>query len=121
VTLSNETRGTVVAAHVAAAASLWGRFMGLMGRTSLPADEGLWLPGVGSIHMMFMRFPIDCVFVGAESDDGTREVLAARRSLPPWRGIVWTVRGAKGVVELAAGALDRSGTVVGDRVRLADA
>jgi uncharacterized membrane protein (UPF0127 family) len=120
-TFTNQTRGSVVASRVLAAASWWGRFRGLMGRASLPADEGLWLPGVGSIHMMFMRFPIDCAFLGAEGADGAREVVAVRHSLPAWRGIVWTARGAKGVVELPAGALERSGTLVGDRVRLVPA
>ena len=38
----NVTRGTVLAADVEAADSLWAKFMGLMGRRSL--DEGAGLP-----------------------------------------------------------------------------
>ncbi len=88
-----------------------------MGRPSLAAGAGLWLPGGNGIHMMFMRFPIDCVFVGRPSpDDEAREVVAIRRALPPWRGIVWYVRGAHGTLELPIGTIDRTGTTVGDRI-----
>ena len=115
--LRNLTRGTEVASRVATAEGIWGRFRGLMLRPDLPADEGLWLPGTSSIHMMFMRFPIDCAFLGRPAADGSREVLALRRSLPAWWGVAWAGK-ADGVAELAAGALERSATQVGDRLRL---
>jgi hypothetical protein len=116
--LRNLTRDTVVADRVATAASLWARFRGLMGRSSLPAEEGLWLPGTNGIHMLFMRFSIDCAFLGKPDSDGAMTVLSVRRALRPWTGIVWFVRGAFGVVELAAGSLERTQTNVGDRLML---
>ena len=113
----NVTRGTVVAAAVETADGLWGKFMGLMGRPSLPAGAALWLPDSNGIHMMFMRFPIDAVFVGrGEGDDGARRVLSVHPALPAWRGLVPLVRGAHGVLELPVGAIAASGTQVGDRV-----
>ncbi len=113
------THDAVLADRLESADSLWARFRGLMGRPSLAAGAGLWLPGGNGIHMMFMRFPIDCVFVGPPTDpDGSREVLAIRRALPPWRGVVWYVRGAKGTLELPVGTLDRTGTGIGDRIVL---
>jgi uncharacterized membrane protein (UPF0127 family) len=60
----NVTRGTVLASDVEAGSSLWAKFMGLMGRPSLAPGAGLWLPDSNGIHMMFMRFPIDAVFLG---------------------------------------------------------
>jgi uncharacterized membrane protein (UPF0127 family) len=118
----NLTRGRRVADALEAADSLRARFMGLMGRSGLPDGTGLWLPGGNGIHMMFMRFPIDCAFLGRPSpSDGSREVVAVRRALPPWRGIVWYVRGAHGTLELPVGTLDRTATVVGDRILLAEA
>jgi len=115
----NETRGTNLAENVETASSLWARFMGLMGRRSLPAGNALWLTGTNGIHMFFMRFPIDAVFLGKPGPDGARTVLAARRGLRPWTGLVPLVRGAAGVLELPVGAIDASGTVAGDAIRLA--
>lgn len=82
------------------------RFLGLMGRPSLPEGEGLYLPA-SSIHMMFMRFPIDALFVTGAGVDGVRGVVGMRAHLPPWRGVVIPVRGAEGVIELPAGTLGR--------------
>jgi uncharacterized protein len=110
----NVERGTVLAEQLDSADSLWAKFRGLMGRASLADGAGLWLAGSNGIHMMFMRFAIDAVFVGKPEADGSREVLATRRALPPWRGVVWLVRGANGTLELPVGTIDRSGTVVGD-------
>jgi uncharacterized membrane protein (UPF0127 family) len=87
-----------------------------MGHAALASGDGLWLPDSNGIHMMFMRFPIDAVFVGRPDLDGSRQVVALRRALRPWTGIVWYVRGAHGVVELPVGAIDASGTEVGDRL-----
>nr|MBA2701096.1 DUF192 domain-containing protein [Chloroflexota bacterium] len=119
------------------AASLWAKFMGLMGRPSLAPDAGLWLPESNGIHMMFMRFPIDAVFLGkpvAEVADPTdpedsggptsegippgRPVVAIRRSLRAWVGVVPLVRGAHGVLELPVGTIKASGTEVGDLIRI---
>ncbi len=91
------------------------RFMGLMGRASLADGEGLYLP-TSSIHMFFMRFPIDALFVAAPGADGARRVVGMREHLPPWRGIVLPVRGAQGVIELPAGTLRAHGVRVGDEV-----
>jgi len=100
------------------ASSFFARFMGLMGRRTLADGEGLFLPGTNSIHMLFMRFPIDCVFVGAPRADGAREVVGIRERLAPWRGVVWWVRGARGAIEVPAGSLAASGLRRGDYVRL---
>ena len=116
----NLTRSTILAADLEVAAGLWGKFMGLMGRGSLAPGAGLWLPGSNGIHMMFMRFPIDAVFVGAPTADGSRSVLSVHRSLPTWRGLVPLVRGAKGVLELPAGTIDATSTAVGDSLLIED-
>ncbi len=114
----NETRGTVLAQEIEIATSLWGKFMGLMGRRSLASGSALWLPNENGIHTFFMRFPIDAVFVGRAAPDGSRPVLSTHRGLRPWTGIVPLVRGAAGVLELPIGSIDASGTVPGDTVRV---
>jgi uncharacterized membrane protein (UPF0127 family) len=116
----NVGRGTVLATRMEAAGGLWERFMGLMGRASLDADAGLWLPGTNGIHMMFMRFPIDAIFLGRPiaGEGGAQAVLSVHPGLRAWTGLVPLVRGAYGVLELPVGTIERTGTVVGDRVLL---
>lgn len=110
--------GRIIAGRVRHAASFRARLFGLIGRSSLDPDEGLYIPGANGIHMLFMRFPIDCLFVSLPDPDGVRHVVAIRSRVRPWLGVVWYVRGAKGVVELAAGTLERAGVRAGDGVRL---
>ncbi len=92
--------------------------MGLMGRPSLPAGDGLWLPGGNGIHMMFMRFPIDAVFLSKADAAGVRVVKSVHRRLRAWIGVVWLVRGADGVIELPVGTIDATRTAVGDRIEV---
>ena len=89
-----------------------------MGRSDLAAGDGLFLTGTNGIHMFFMRFPIDAVFVGKAGPDGLRPVLSVHRGVRPWIGLVPLVRGADGVLELPVGAIDASATVPGDTLRL---
>jgi uncharacterized membrane protein (UPF0127 family) len=116
----NLSRGTVLASDFETADGLWAKFLGLMGRPTLADGACLWLPESNGIHMMFMRFPIDAVFVGRpDGDDGARPVLSLHQHLPAWRGLVPLVRGAHGVLELPAGTIAATGTLVGDRLLLA--
>ena len=103
--------GTVVCERCAVAGDPWHRFVGLQGRASLPPGSGMLFTGTGSIHMFFMRFPIDAVFCDREL-----RVLHVERGLRPWRTA--GTRGAKVVVELAAGAA--AGIEPGDRLTLDD-
>ena len=82
---------------------------GLLGRSSLDADEGLLLRPASSIHTAFMRFPIDAVFL-----DRDLVVVGVARELPPWRAAAR--RGARAVLELTAGAAAHVNQ--GDRLRL---
>ena len=107
--------GRIVCHDLGFATSLPQRMRGLIGQAAMDPDEGLFIP-TASIHMMFMRFAIDALFVGPPDETGSRQVVSMREDLPPWRGVVWPVRGAQGVVELPAGALRRHGVAVGDVV-----
>ena len=76
--------------------------------------EGLWIRPSNSIHMFFMRFAIDVVFL-------SRDMRAVRvtADLKPWKmaGPVW---GAWSVLELPVGTLARTGCVVGDTIAISD-
>ena len=116
----NLDRASILADPMETAGSFWGKFMGLMGRPSLPAGEGLWLPGGNGIHMMFMRFPIDAVFVTKADADGVRNVRSVHRNVKAWTGLIPLITGAHGVLELPVGTIDGSATQVGDRVEIVE-
>ena len=114
----NLTRATQLAGRVELADSFGSRFRGLMGRPSLSPGGGLWLTGTSNIHMFFMRFPIDAVFLDRPGADGSRRVVAVHANLRPWTGIVWYARGADGCLELPPGIAEATGTRSGDVVML---
>ena len=87
-----------------------GRGIGLMFRRSLPAGRGMLIDPCNGIHMLFMRFAIDAVFL-----DRRGRVVRAISELRPWRATRFHL-GAVQVVELPAGSLARSGTREGDEL-----
>ena len=110
VRVDNLTRGTLVADRCRVAASLRDRTVGLLATPSLAAGEGLLIERTQSIHMFFMRYPIDVIFLDRDARV-TRTVAALR----PWR-VVWWARGARDCLELPVGALAASGTLAGDQL-----
>ena len=103
--------GAVVCERCVVADNPWTRLKGLLGRRGLPSGEGLLIKPTGSIHMFFMRFPIDAVFLDREL-----RVIAVVADLHPWR--MAARRGAKSVLELSAGEAARRGLQSGDVLRL---
>jgi uncharacterized protein len=101
--------GGVVCANCVVADSAWLRMKGLLGRSSLDEDEGILLGPASSVHMYFMRFSIDAVFL-----DRDLRVLRVAAGLRPWR--MAGKRGAKKVLELPAGRCERVGVREGDRL-----
>jgi len=109
----NLTRGSGVAVRVRRADRAWSRLVGLLGRRSLAGDEGLLLTPCTSIHTFFMLFPIDILYLDRE-----HVVVKAVRALRPFR-LSACLRGGRSTLELPAGAIEASGTQVGDRLALA--
>jgi uncharacterized protein len=83
---------------------------GLMGRKSLPQGRGILLCPCNSIHMFFMWFPIDALFL----DRHWRIVRVCSR-IQPWQfsPIVWNSRA---VIELPAGLSEKAAVKVGEQV-----
>ncbi len=90
-----------------------GRGIGLMFRSALPAGRGMLIDPCNGIHMLFMRFAIDALFL-----DRHDRVKRVYRRVAPWYGVVWLVWGAKKVVELPAGSLDGLALNVGEQLEL---
>lgn len=106
--------GDLVAGHVDVADGVFSRFAGLMFRATLPEGHGLALRPCNSIHMFFMRFPLDVLFV-----DGDGRVLRVLDSIRPWRASTM-VRGARTAIELPAGTALRTGVAPGTVVRMTE-
>ena len=87
------------------------RNKGLLGRDSLNLWAALVISPCWSIHTMFMRFPIDVIFV-----DRDGRAVRIVRDLQPWRMAV--ARRAHAVIELPAGSLRTRDVRVGDELYL---
>ena len=87
--------------------SALGRMRGLLGREGLEPGAGMIIDRAGSVHMFFMRFPIDVVFL-----DRNRKVVRIVSGLRPWR--VAGARKAVAALELPVGAAGEAGLEEGD-------
>jgi uncharacterized membrane protein (UPF0127 family) len=85
------------------------RLRGIMGWKTMRRGEGMLIRPTFSIHTMFVRFPIDAVFLDKEMT-----VVSIVHDLKPWRFA--GARKAKSVLELAAGECRRLGLERGDRL-----
>lgn len=92
------TKDNTVATEIEVADTTWKRFMGLMGRPEQPPGSGLLLDPCGSIHMFFMKFALDVIFLSRDD-----HVVKVVRGIQPWR--IAGARGAHKAVEMAAGEL----------------
>jgi uncharacterized protein len=107
----NLNTGAVVADNVAVADTRTTRAVGLLGRSGLNPGEGLWIVPSRGVHTFWMRFAIDVLAI---DDEGV--VVDRVTALKPWR-LRLPRRGTAGVLELAAGALDATGTEMGHRIQ----
>ena len=112
----NLTRGTVLCERLEDAGGLGGQSRGLLGRDGLEPGTGMLFENgrftpMMWMHMFFMRFAIDIVFLGRGG-----KVVKVNRNLKPWR-LSSMVFGARVALELPAGAAEASGTEAGDQIR----
>ena len=113
----NQTRDTILCDRLEVAESMAAQSKGLLGRVGLEPGSGMLFENAAYLpfmwmHMFFMRFAIDIVFL-----DKSNRVMRINHSLKPWR-VSSMVFGARKALELEAGASVRSGTVVGDQLIL---
>ena len=104
--------GTALAGHLRVADTHWTRFWGLQFTRSLPEGDGLWIKPCRQVHMFWMRYPIDVVFLDDEA-----QVVALAPQLRPWR-ISPLVKPATSVIELPAGSIARTGLAIGARLEI---
>lgn len=105
--------GSLVASRVTVADHFLPRLLGLMGRSSIDPEEGLWLVPCNSVHMFFMRTPLDIAYL-----DRQLRVVRSVPEMREWRVKVLPVRHAHSALELAPGTLRRHGISDGDELRI---
>lgn len=108
----NRTRSTYLATDLVIARTHWSRFRGLMATSaaSFPKGRGLWIHPSHGIHTFAMLFPIDALYL-----DRDRIVIHIEEALKPWRLAAVKIHAAS-VLELPAGTVRETGTVLGDQV-----
>jgi len=93
----NKTNGILVSSAAARADTFMTRLFGLIPKKSIGPEEALWLEPCTMIHMCFMSFPIDAVFL-----DRNMRVVRVLENFRPWRFSPY-VGSAAGVLERPAG------------------
>jgi len=106
----NKTKDTIIVENAIMADTFWRRLIGLMGKAKLEDKCGIILTPCNSVHTMFMRFPIDVIFLSHKL-----EVLLIKQKLRPW-AISPIIADAKYVLEINAGKALESRTEVGDTI-----
>lgn len=93
------------------------QMLGLMFRARIPADYAMIFvmkkPASVGIHMLFMRFPIDVIFLTEE------KIIVAMAHLKPWTGHK-AMKNIKYIIETNPGAIERYGLSIGGQMGFED-
>lgn len=105
--------GTVVSANIEYADTLIKQIVGLMFRTSF---EGALVFDLGrerfeGIHMLFVRFPIDVIFL-----DSNKKIIDVKTSLKPWIGSALPHSRFRYAIKMPAGAVERMALKTGEQL-----
>jgi len=110
----NPSRHTLISAKANFADTLLTRLVGLLGRERLAVGEALIITECRSIHMFFMRFPIDVIFA-----DRNRKVVGLVKNIRPFGMSPYFFR-AHYAIEGEVGMIERSKIFVGDQLEFAE-
>jgi hypothetical protein len=107
----NLTRGRIIGDAVRVAERFFPRMRGLLRTDGLAEGEGLWIHPCSSIHSIGMRFEFDALFLGPGGKVVGQYERFRRNRISR---VFWS---ARGVLELPAGTIERTGTEVGDEIQ----
>ncbi len=111
-TIRNLTRNTLLADKTEIANTMIKRMKGLLGRRGLKSNEALVIVPCQSVHMVFMKFAIDVVFV-----DHAGAVVGVCANLRPFQFSPLFTH-AHQAIEVPSGAIARSQTRIGDSIQI---
>ncbi len=106
----NQTQNRVLAEHAVLADSILSRLAGLLGHDSLLPGEGMIITQCRSIHMFFMKFSIDVIFI-----DRNKSVVGLVRRIKPFRMSPYFWRSVA-AIELPEGTIESTYTKLGDQI-----
>ncbi|MBY0507966.1 MAG: DUF192 domain-containing protein [Bryobacteraceae bacterium] len=109
ITVKNLTKSTYLADRAGVANTPETRNRGLLKHMSLEKGDGLWISPTQAVHMFFMKFALDLVYLDRE-----KRVVKVRENVKPWR--ISAALRAKSVLELPVGTIAESRTSPGDQL-----
>lgn len=108
--LTNNTRNTIIADNAKIADTVISRLVGLLNRSEILPGEALVITQCRSIHMFFMKFGIDVIFVNRKNI-----VVGLVKRIQPFQMspyFIWASR----AIELPEGVIEKTQTSLGDRI-----
>lgn len=108
----NLTQNALLSDKAAIAEDFFSRLKGLLGRDGLASGEALVITHSRSIHMFFMKFSIDAVFV-----DKNKVVVGLAEKIKPFQMSPIFFK-AQDVIELPEGKIRETKTRLGDQIAL---
>ncbi|MBF0479871.1 MAG: DUF192 domain-containing protein [Candidatus Omnitrophica bacterium] len=106
--LFNQSQNSLIVSRLEIADTFFSRANGLLGRNQISSDEGLLITRCNSIHMFFMKFSIDAVFL-----DKKNQVVGLVENIGPFQvsPVFWK---ADKVIELSAGSISIKKIILGN-------
>ena len=108
----NTSKNTVIAQNGVTADTFLSRMTGLLNKKSLPKGEALVITRCKSIHMFFMRFPIDVIFV-----DKNDHVVGLVQRIKPFQMSPVFFK-SQYAIEVSEGVIEQTGTSVDDKIEI---
>lgn len=108
----NQTQNSIIAEKATLADTFVSRMVGLLRHERLEKGEGLVITHCNSIHMFFMRFAIDVIFINKQD-----QVVGLVPNIPPNR-LSKVYFSAVKAIEVPVGVIHASRTAVGDKLTL---
>jgi len=108
----NITQNSILSSETKRADGFFARAKGLLGKKFFKKGQGLLIFRCQAIHMFFMQFAIDAIFV-----DKDNTVVGLCKNIKPFCLSPVFLK-ASFVVELPAGMIDLTQTQVGDKIKI---
>lgn len=107
----NHTQNSLIADKVRVADKFVSRLVGLLDRKEIYPGEALIITNCQQIHMFFMKFPIDVIFI-----DRSDIVVGLVENISPFSMSPIFLQSHR-AIELPAGAISQSRTSLGDIIQ----